>query len=117
MYRKTTKLPAIPALFLIAALSALTVLLMSAGCGSDSGGGDGGSVPAEEAGDPRIRSADGTYSIDDLKTAGVKANKEYDVEDLPGADAAWRIIFNRLDYEVPLLSRPPNIAGRRHPLC
>ena len=103
MYRKTTQLPAFPTLVLIAALSAFTVFLMSAGCGSDSGSGDGGtgrSAPAEEAGDPRIRSADGTYSIDDLKTAGVKANKEYDVEDLPGADAAWRIIFNRLDYEV-----------------
>ena len=49
---------------------------------------------------PRIRSVDGTYSIDDLKITGVKTNKEYDVEELPGADAAWRIIFNRLDYEV-----------------
>ncbi len=84
------------------ALSMLVTIGAIVACGSDTGGGDaGGGAPAESSGgDPHIRSADGTYSIDDLKVAGVKANKEYDVEELPGADAAWRIIFNRLDYEI-----------------
>ena len=86
-------------------LIGILVIGASLSCGSDSAGG--GSV-GETSGtggemggvDPRIRSTDRTYTIDDLKTAGVKANKDYDVEDLPGADAAWRVIFNRLDYEV-----------------
>lgn len=80
--------------------AAVLAVGMALGCGSaepDGGtaaeGGDGG-------GDPRIRSTDASYTIDDLKTAGVKANKDYDVEELPGAEAAWRVIYNRLDYEV-----------------
>lgn len=45
--------------------------------------------------------ADQTYTIDDLKAVqGVKANKEYDVTDLPAATTAWRILFNKHDYEV-----------------
>ena len=83
-------------------LTILVAIGATVACGSDTGGGDAdGGVPAEGSGvDPRIKSADGTYTIDDLKAAGVKANKDYDVEELPGADAAWRVIYNRLDYEV-----------------
>ena len=99
----TRSLPTVYTLALMLGLTALLATTMSIACGSDTGGNFDHSheviVPGE-AGDPRIRGADGTYSIDDLKAAGVKANKEYDIEDLPGADAAWRIIFNRLDYEV-----------------
>ena len=48
-----------------------------------------------------VLNSDQTYTIDDLKAVqGVKANKEYDVTDLPAADAAWRILFNKHDYEV-----------------
>ena len=88
-------------LVVIALSLAATVVIFSASlaCGSTSSDGDGG-TPAEDGVDPRIRSADGIYSIDDLKNAGVKANKDYDVEELPGADEAWRVIFNRLDYEA-----------------
>ncbi len=95
-YRSTQAIIALFCLALLMAIAATT------SCGSDPGDtGGGGDTPAEGGGaDPRIRSADGTYSIDELKTAGVKANKDYDVEQLPGADAAWRIIYNRLDYEV-----------------
>lgn len=82
-------------------LTVLVTIGATVACGSDTGDGADGGAPAEGSGvDPRIKSADGTYTIDDLKVAGVKANKEYDVEELPGADAAWRIIYNRLDYEV-----------------
>ncbi len=104
MNRKTFSLPTIRALYILVVLSALSIAVVSVACGSDTdGGGDSSEIEVIEPGtpsDPRIRSADGSYTIDDLKTAGVKANKEYDVEDLPGADAAWRIIYNRLDYEV-----------------
>ena len=48
-----------------------------------------------------VLNSDQTYTIDDLKAVqGVKANKEYDVSELPAADAAWRILFNKHDYEV-----------------
>ena len=96
------KLSSLLATVLVVAVLALAASL---GCGSASTneGGVGARSESGEGGggvDPRIRSIDGTYTIDDLKNAGVKANKDYDVEDLPGADAAWRVIFNRLDYEV-----------------
>ena len=104
MFRTTNSIPATFALALILGLVAMMATASSIACGSDSGDGVGSGdtepiVPGT-AGDPRLRSADGTYSIDELKAAGVKANKDYDVTDLPGADAAWRIIFNQLDYEV-----------------
>ena len=84
---------------LTTALSLAIAIMIAAAiaCGSDTS--NSGDAPAE-GGDPRIRSTEGSYSIDDLKTAGVKANKDYDVADLPGADDAWRVIYNRLDYEV-----------------
>ena len=48
-----------------------------------------------------VLNSERTYTIDDLKAVqGVKANKEYDVTDLPAATAAWRILFNKHDYEV-----------------
>ncbi len=88
-------------LTLLLALSLSLALTIACGSADDgSGGNDDSGAPAEPAGDPRIRSTEGSYTIEDLKVAGVKANKEYDVEELPGADAAWRIIYNRLDYEV-----------------
>ncbi len=97
MPRFTKSLPAL-SVSLTVGLATLLVAVMSVACGSDTGAT--GDTSAEETGDPRIRSNVATYSIDNLKTVGVKTNKEYDVEELPGADTAWRIIFNQLDYEV-----------------
>lgn len=91
------------AIIAVVCLAFVMVIATSTACGSDAGDSSGGGdAPAEGSGsDPRIRSTEGAYTIDDLKSAaGVKANKDYDVEELPGADAAWRIIYNRLDYEV-----------------
>ena len=103
MSRKPNTLPALYALGFTLLLTAMLAAILIA-CGSDKGDGVGSDeaevIEPGTASDPRVRSADGSYTIDDLKAAGVKANKEYDVEELPGADAAWRIIFNRLDYEV-----------------
>ena len=48
-----------------------------------------------------VLNSERTYTIDNLKAVqGVKANKEYDITDLPAATAAWRILFNKHDYEV-----------------
>ena len=104
MTRNATSLRSIYTLAILLSLAVTMVIAASIACGSDTGdsGGGGSDTSAEGGGgDPRIRSTEGTYTIDNLKAAaGVKANKDYDVEELPGADAAWRIIYNRLDYEV-----------------
>lgn len=85
----------------VLATSAIIMMLTSAiACGSDT---------AEERLENatiidypfEVLRADQTYTIDDLKAVqGVKANKEYDVTDLPAATTAWRILFNKHDYEV-----------------
>lgn len=104
MTRNATSFRSIYALAMMISFAVTMAIIASSACGSDTGGNNSGvgDGPAEgNGGDPRIRSSEGTYTIDDLKAAaGVKANKDYDVEELPGADAAWRIIYNRLDYEV-----------------
>ena len=99
-FEKRKSLPCVYTLALMLGLTAVLASMMSIACGSDNSDDDGEVIVPGEASDPRIRSVDGVYSIDNLKAVGVKANKQYDVEELPGADAAWRIIFNRLDYEV-----------------
>ena len=102
MTRNATSFRSIYTLAILLSLALTMVIATATSCGSDTGGGGGSDTSAEgSGGDPRIRSTEGTYNIDNLKAAaGVKANKDYDVEELPGADAAWRIIYNRLDYEV-----------------
>ncbi len=69
-------------------------------CGTDAPAESGDELEGEGASDPRIRVSDRIYTIDELKSAGMKANKEYDIEELPGAESAFRLIFNRLEYEA-----------------
>ena len=61
------------ALVAVFCLTLVMAIFASMACGSDTGGSRGGGAPAEgSGGDPRIRSVDGTYSIDDLKITGGK---------------------------------------------
>ena len=78
----------------VTVLLAIVLTLVAAACGTDSGGSGGGSSI------PRVIVGDRTYAIDDLTAAGAKTVKEYDVDDLPGATAVWKTVFNRLDYEA-----------------
>ena len=80
----------------IAAVALLAVIFaaFAVACGSDSGASGG------EAAFPKVVASDRIYTIDDLKDAGIKAVKKYDVEDLPGAEFAWRTVYNQLDYEA-----------------
>jgi hypothetical protein len=73
----------------------LTVVLaiVAVACGTDAAGSGGSAVS-------RVVASDRIYSVDDLKAAGAKTVKEYDVEDLPGAMAVWKTVFNQLDYEA-----------------
>ncbi len=53
----------------------------------------------------QIRSAPADYTIDDLRTFGLKASKQYDVEGLPDGLDAWKGFwgldpYDRHDYEI-----------------
>ena len=74
---------------------AIFVAMAAVACGSDSrASGDGAAVV-------RVVDNDRIYTVDDLKNAfGVKGFKDYDVEELPGALEAWKVIYNKLDYEA-----------------
>ncbi len=75
-------------------VATITAVLVT-GCGSDSGASGGGAAVARVVDNDRI------YTVDDLKDAfGVKGFKDYDVEELPGALEAWKVIYNQLDYEA-----------------
>ena len=78
----------------IAAILALAIVfaVLAVACGTDAGGS--GSAVA------RVIASDRIYTIDDLTGVGAKTVKEYDVEDLPGATAVWKSVFNQLDYEA-----------------
>ena len=91
----------------IAVVVAIFVAMAAAGCGSASNGGEVGVARSDsassggEVGDTRIVDNDRIYVIGDLKDAfGVKGFKDYDVEELPGALEAWKVIYNQLDYEA-----------------
>lgn len=80
------------------ALVAATITLIA--CGTSSEGADTADTTIIDY--PwEVLQPDSTFTIEDLRAVqGVKANKEYDVTDLPAATAAWRILFNKHDYEV-----------------
>ncbi len=84
----------------VAALGILAaVASLAAACGSDGGATSDGPALQQITASSRI------FSVDDLKTAGYKTSKQYDVTDLPGAVDAWFGFFkadgkNPIDYEV-----------------
>ncbi len=75
-------------IWLLAVLAVASV----AACGTDAAGS------ASET--SRVANLAAVYSIDDLRAAGVKVNKEYDVSELPLASSAWRVILDRKEYEA-----------------
>lgn len=73
-------------------LFAVIAAMIAVACGSDSGGG--GDAVA------RVVASDRIYTSDDLIAAGAKRVTEYDVDELPGADSAFKYVYNALDYEA-----------------
>ena len=55
---------------------------------------------AEESGGAPIVRPDRTYTIDDVVAGGYKKSKEYPIDTLPNATAAWYGFFNQKDVEV-----------------
>ncbi len=73
--------------------------LAVAGCGSGSepaASDSSGPAPGVQKVTPSSR----TYGVDDLRDAGVKVAREYDVTALPDAVAAARVFLNGIEYEA-----------------
>lgn len=77
------------------ALAVLGILVVLApGCGGES---DGSPVVKEVQ---RVFPTDRIYTVDDLKTAGLKVMNDYNVAGLPNAASAIHGAFNKLEYEA-----------------
>ena len=74
------------------------LLLVVTGCGSSNGAANTGSFQ-------KIAKGDQTYSIEDFRSVGFKASKQYDVEGLTDALDAWLgfwgpSVSDRTDFEL-----------------
>ena len=86
----------LPSLVLIT----LTGMLLSfAGCTSEKQPPLSGDSVDEE-GLRLITRPDATYTIDDLIAVGFKKNKQFDVDEVPGATDIWYGFFQQKDIEV-----------------
>ena len=83
---------------LLATLAAglLVALAAAAACGTESAG----EIAAPTETFQRIAPSERIYDIEAFRAAGLKANKSYDVTDLPGGVAAWHGVFDGKDFEV-----------------
>ncbi len=84
----------------LAALAAglLVALAAAAACGTDSAGEN--RPPEGEDTIRKVTPSERIYDIDTFRAAGLKANKSYDVAELPGGVAAWHGVFDGRDFEV-----------------
>ena len=83
--------------FLFVALS--SALLLSFGCSSEQEPSvDGGSV--DEEGLRLITRPGAMYTIDDLLAVGYKKNKQFEEDQVPGANDIWYGFFQQKDIEV-----------------
>ncbi len=72
----------------VIAVTIIAVVAMAiAACGTDNGGAAAGR--AEEVAGTRQIDPERVLTLDDIKAAGIKKDKSYDVSDLPGAEAAY----------------------------
>ena len=84
-----TRLVALAAGLMAAAVAA-------AACGAE----PAGDVTAPTETFQRITASERVYTVDDFRAADLKANKSYDVTNLPHVVAAWHGVFSGKDFEV-----------------
>ena len=92
---------------LLALLAAILLAAAVAGAACGAGTADESAAPADEV-VRKIAPSERIYAIGDFRSAGLKANKSYDVTDLPHAVAAWHGVFGAKDYEVRFYPSHPN---------
>jgi len=90
----------LPLLALAALLASVSILTAACGPDGETATGDTGSGEPAAPAFQRITSSDRTYTVEDLRAFGMKANLQYDVEGLPNAVDAWRCIYNQKEYEA-----------------
>lgn len=85
----------------------LAILVMFAGCGggggvAPDGAGDAVTVGkvAKKAFGSSVSPLDRVFAVEDLKAAGLKFGKSYDIAGLPGATAAVLMFHDQRDVEV-----------------
>lgn len=79
-----------------AAILAAFLIIAASACSSSAKPGAGNRPAAPE----KLTASSRTYAPDDLKEAGAKVVKTYDVSGLPGATAAVNAFLNRREYEA-----------------
>ncbi|MSQ35458.1 MAG: hypothetical protein EXR57_06605 [Dehalococcoidia bacterium] len=85
-------------LILLATLASLPVA-----CGSSKqGDGLDGAAGAQPTPVQRVFLNDRVFTVDDLKTAGMKVMNDYDVSGLEKAVSAYHLAFNKIEYEARL---------------
>ena len=94
MTHRNHRLLVLVAMFAVFALAAGVVV----GCGS--GDEASGGTESESQTIERVTHLDTVFTVEDLRTAGLRANLQYDVEGLTAALDAWRCIFNQKEYEA-----------------
>lgn len=85
----------------------LAILVMFAGCGGDGGAAPDGAADAvavatvaKRAFGSTVTPSNRVFAVEDLKAAGLKFGKSYDIEGLPGATAAVLMFHNQKDVEI-----------------
>jgi hypothetical protein len=76
---------------------AVIFALSACGSGNEPAASDTGSAPS---GVQKVTPSSRTYGLDDLRGAGVKISREYDVTGLPDAVAAARLFLGSTEYEA-----------------
>jgi len=90
----------LPLLTLIGLLALIPVSIAACGSADETPG------EAPAAAEPtapvfrKVTPSDRIYAVEDLRSFGMKANMQYDVEGLPNAVDAWRCIYNQKEFEA-----------------
>jgi len=94
-----------PILLAVLAATFLAAAVVGAACGAEAT--DENAAPADEV-VRKITPSERIYAIGDFRSAGLKANKSYDVTELAHAVAAWHGVFGGKDYEVRFYASHPD---------
>lgn len=93
---------------LLAVWAAAGVLAVTAGCAADP---DADSTGVSASARSRVTASDRVYHPDDLKNAGMKLGRAYDVSELSGATAAVNGFLNRKEYEARFYANFADASG------
>lgn len=107
----------VPALWLAGVT--LAILVMFAGCGGKEGAAPDRAADAvavatvaKKAFGSSVTASDRVFAVEDLKSAGLKFGKNYDIAGLPGATAAVLMFHDQKDVEIRFFPSHEAAVGR-----